>query len=210
MPPITTASLQTALNIPDFDVTAAWRQMRLDPPIPRSKPPQDGSVRGAGVLVMVYPHAGQLTTLLMRRTTDPSVHSGQISFPGGKAESCDADIIATALREAEEEVGVRVDRASILGTLTDVYIPPSHFLVTPVVVVLPHRPTFVPSPVEVAALLEMPLSHLLDPDAVKTTPMTLHGHPFNVPYYDVYGQVVWGATALILSELEGRLRVVMV
>lgn len=180
--------------------------MRMAPDLRRERPPSGVAVREAGVLVLVYPHAAGLTTLLMRRTPDPGVHSGQISFPGGSIESQDTDLTATALREACEEVGVCGNGVRVLGNLADVYIPPSQFLVRPVVATLPARPTFRPSAAEVAELIELPLVDLLHPDLKQETDMHLGGMTFRVPYYAVQGHVVWGATALMLAELEARLR----
>lgn len=218
---LTLDHLHAALTLPDFPTQDAWAQMRLDPPSPRAKPPADDSFRRAGVLVLVYPVDDTLTTVLMRRTPDPGVHSGQISFPGGSAEPFDASIEVTALREACEEVGVCETtltvkgQLTVIGQLSPVYIQPSNFMVWPVVATLDRQPRFIPNPEEVAALFELPLTDLLDEACKKTTQMMLGdsgrlaSRPYTVPYYDVEGQVVWGATALMLSELEARLRVVV-
>jgi 8-oxo-dGTP pyrophosphatase MutT (NUDIX family) len=208
MPPsITLNHLQTALALPDFDVTAARRVMNILPAERPPRPPAGVNARQAGVLVLVYPVGQALTTLLIQRTPDPGVHSGQIGFPGGSWEVDDADLQQTALREACEEVGVCGATVRVRGQLTSLYIPPSQFMVHPTVGTAAARPAFTPSPAEVAGLLELPLVDLLDPARKQTTTMTFSGLPVQVPYYDVEGHVVWGATALLLAELEGRLRV---
>lgn len=209
LPDITLDHLQTAIDLTDFDVRRAWQRMVMEPNLRRVAPPPGETPRQAGVLVMVYPHNGRLTTLLMRRTPSPGVHSGQISFPGGKHEPHDPDHTATALREACEEVGVCEKSVTLLGRLTEVYIPPSRFMVWPTVGLLDERPVFKPNPDEVAELLELPLSSLLDESRKHIKDMHLGGMTFRVPYYDVQGHVVWGATALMLSEMEARLRTVV-
>ena len=205
-PPITLDHLRAALRLPAFDVDSAWRRMHLRPnPRPRV-PPAEAAVREAGVLVLVYPAEAGLSTLLIQRAPDPGVHSGQIGFPGGGREPEDADPVATALREACEEVGVCGRDVAVLGPLAQVYIPPSGYLVWPTVGALPARPAFRPNPLEVAGLVELPLVTLLDDGIKGERDWEVGGMAFRVPYYDVAGHVVWGATALMLSELEGRLR----
>ncbi len=205
---ITLQHVREALALPDFDAPAAWRRMTLEPNIRRTTPPPGEAVRQAGVLVLLYPAQGALTLLLIRRTPDPGVHSGQVGFPGGAQEAEDADCTATALREACEEVGV-CGPVAVLGHLTPLYIPPSRYLVTPTVGAVPARPAFRPNAQEVAALLELPLPELLDDRRKRAEDWELGGAVFRVPFYDVGGHAVWGATALMLSELEARLRAVL-
>lgn len=207
-PTITLNDIRAALALPDFDSHRAWEAMRLRPHLKRTGPLDGEKPRHAAVLVLIYPVDGVLTTLLMRRTPDPGVHSGQIGFPGGSWEPGDPDYTATALREACEEVGL-CEPVTVLGHLTPVYIPPSRFLVMPTVATIPIHPVWKPNPDEVAELLELPLPHLLDANNKREKDWELGGMVFRVPYYDVDGQVVWGATALMLSELEGRLRAVL-
>ncbi|MBN2472610.1 MAG: CoA pyrophosphatase [Anaerolineae bacterium] len=208
MTTITLEQVSAALCLPDFDGQAAREAMRLHPDVPQDQPPPGADYRQAGVLVLVYPRQGALTTLLMQRTDHPGVHAGQISFPGGAAEPGDADLTATALREACEEVGVCREQVTVLGQLSPVYIPPSRFYVLPVVAALPARPAFFPSPAEVAALLEISLADLFRPESKRRTTMPLGGAALRVPCYAIEEHVVWGATALMLAELEARLRAV--
>ncbi len=206
IPTLTLEHVRAALALPDFDVDAAWRPMHLRPnPRPRFPPP-DAQTREAGVLVLVYPGEAGLTTLLIQRAPDPGVHSGQVAFPGGGREPEDSDPVATALREAHEEIGLCRADVTVLGHLTQLYIPPSGYLVWPVVGALAARPALRPNPLEVAGLLELPLAALLDEGTKHERDWELGGMTFRVPYYDVQGQVVWGATALMLSEFEARLR----
>jgi 8-oxo-dGTP pyrophosphatase MutT (NUDIX family) len=201
-------TLQSALEIKDFDGFKA--QLGMSPkgrermlPNPAMPP------RQSAVLVLAYPKLGEgLQLLLTRRTDSLRGHSGQVSFPGGSIDPEDVSHEATALREANEEVGL-CDSPRILGRLTDLWIPPSNFEVHPVVATLEHAPNLIANPTEVAQILHMPLAALIDPATKKTTQMDFRGTPVDVPYYDVDGHIVWGATAAMLSELELRLKMVL-
>jgi 8-oxo-dGTP pyrophosphatase MutT (NUDIX family) len=161
--------------------------------------------REAGVLLLLYPHTInsrglELNLVLTRRTEYPGVHSGQISFPGGRREGQES-LQATALRETMEEVGVLPDSLEIIGRLSPLYTPPSNFCIYPFVAFSATRPGFQLDPQEVAELLETPLSHLLNPAAFKEE--IWHFQEYGerrIPFFDVFGHKVWGATAMILSE----------
>lgn len=158
-------------------------------------PPNDA--RRAGVLILLFETEMELCFPLIRRTEDGSVHSGQVALPGGTFEEADEDIVQTALRETAEEIGVKAPAVEVLGRLSDLYIPPSNFLVSPVVGRIDHHPDFEPDPHEVAHIIEAPVSELLDKSRIKIT----ERFGFTVPYYDIENEVIWGATAMILSEL---------
>jgi 8-oxo-dGTP pyrophosphatase MutT (NUDIX family) len=160
-------------------------------------PPPDP--KQAGVLVLLYPCSSQLCLPITRRTETVESHKGQVSLPGGTREGGEA-LEATAVRETCEELGVCPDRWDILGPLTPLYIPPSGFLVHPYVAYAPVRPAFRPDPVEVAELIEIPLSLLLDPATVVREDWLLRGSTVQVPFFYTYGHKVWGATAMVLSE----------
>ena len=164
----------------------------------------------ASVLILLYPVDGVLTFVLMRRTEYEGVHSGQISLPGGKREDGET-FEQTAIRETAEEVGV-TDPIQIIGTLTTIYVPPSDFEIHPFVGVLPARPIWKADPVEVAEIIEVPLHLLLDDGIKGTEDWIRYGKPFTVRFYrlgDRSEHKVWGATAIILSELETRLSSVL-
>jgi len=160
--------------------------------------------RESAVCVLLYPKDEAWHLVLMRRPEYDGAHSGQISFPGGKREPEDKDLSATALRELEEESGVPVNQVQLIGQMTELYIPPSGFLVYPYVGVLNHAPAFNPDPVEVAELIEVPLSLFLDDSIIKTKKMLFKKHQieFETPYFDVFGHVVWGATCAMLYEFK--------
>lgn len=161
----------------------------------------------AAVLILLYPHPGDPHLVLMKRTSYPGVHSGQISFPGGKIETADVDERAAALREAEEETGIPSSEVEVLGKLSQLYIPPSNFLVHPFVGILHKRPEFRPDSVEVAALIEVPVAHFLDDNNRKMGEIKVRENlSIQSPYFDVFGEIVWGATAIMLGEFVEILR----
>ena len=163
--------------------------------------------RESGVLALLYPWQDTLHTVFMQRTEDGRVHSGQISFPGGSREPDDADLVQTALREAEEELGIPAQNVEVLGQLTQLYIPPSNFMVFPTLGFSPGRPTFVPDPTEVARVIEVPLATLLDPACRVQTQVRAGGNlRLSVPAFQVGGHIIWGATAMMLNELLAIVR----
>ena len=158
--------------------------------------------RKSGVLLLFYPEDGNVIFPLIKRPEYPGVHSGQIALPGGKMEPEDLNLIQTALREAEEEIGVKKDSVQILGQMTDLYIPTSNFLVSPVVGFLPEKPKLVPDQYEVSRIIPTNLSSLQDETIRRKTKLKLsNGFVLDTPYFEIDGEMVWGATAMILSEL---------
>ncbi len=159
--------------------------------------------RIACVLNLLFWEGGEWHTVLIRRSANPrDRHSGQVSFPGGRWEETDGPLVNVALREAEEEIGVPPQSVEILGQLTELYIPVSHFLVYPFVGMLKEAVAFRPQPGEVEGILLPSLSLLSMPENRKVTDISV-GQGLvirNTPYFDVEGNIVWGATAMILSE----------
>lgn len=159
-------------------------------------------VRKGGVLALFYPSNGTIYIVFIKRNEYPGVHSGQISFPGGGWEEGDKDMVATALREAEEEIGVDRLEVTPIGNLTELFIPPSNFLVTPVVGYANERPDFSPDPEEVDRILEVSLDELLDKKTMQEQEITIFPDVrIKVPCFYIEGCVIWGATAMMLSEL---------
>ena len=149
--------------------------------------------------------ASPLHIVLTRRTDALDNHRGQISLPGGSMEPGE-DAVATALREAHEELAIDPARVEVLGKLSPLYIPPSGFCIFPVVGYTPERPAFAPSPTEVAEVLEVALDHLLDPATRREEIWPLRGENVRVPFYTVGHHKVWGATAMVLCELLALVR----
>jgi len=179
-------------------------QAKMAPLVPRNFSP-DPNARIACVLALLYPKNTDWHIVLIERVTTKDKndrHSGQISFPGGGYEESDGLLARAALREAEEEIGVFSKDISIIGQLSDMYIPVSNFLVHPFVGYMDYAPDFVPQPSEVKDILEVPIPRLLDSATVQTTNLAISSglELKNVPYYSLNGHIVWGATAMMLSE----------
>ena len=158
----------------------------------------------SAVLCLFYPKNREPHFTLILRNTYKGVHSAQIGFPGGKVEEEDTSLEQTALRETEEEVGVQRDQVKIIGALTDLYIPPSGFLVHPFIGYLETAPEFIPDRTEVNKIIETPLSVLMDESIVGRKKITVSTTKLkvNYPFFDIQGETVWGATAMMLSELK--------
>ena len=161
-------------------------------------------------MIMIYSDADQrLCTVLTLRNAGLRGHSGQVSFPGGQRDSQDASLAETALRETCEEIGICADELGILGELPRFYIPASHYDVRPIVARHRGQPAFKPNPGEVASVFSFALDDLLRAKFKRAEQRLIRGRDVHVPYYAVEGHKVWGATAMLLSELEGRLRQVL-
>jgi len=175
--------------------------------IPPGYIPDMTKARMGGVLIALYPDNGSIRTVLMKRPDYTGTHSGQVSFPGGKKEPDDPDIIATALREAQEEVAIVPGDVRVLGQLTELYIPASNFLVHPVVGILESVPRLVPDAHEVERILLPDLTHFYRSDIIGEKSIPVRDNlTVRTPFYDVEGQTIWGATAMILSEFTQVLR----
>ena len=170
------------------------------------RPPEGVTPRPAAALILLAPFGDDLRLPLTVRSADLAHHSGEVSLPGGSADPGDADAAATALREAHEELGIPPATVEVLGALTPIYIPPSNFQLTAVVGYAPELPPLAPNPSEVDAVLLVALRQLLDPASVREETWERRGAQFRVPFYEVDGYKVWGATALVLSELVARVR----
>jgi len=158
------------------------------------------------VMLLFYPKGAHIYLALIKRPDYDGVHGGQISFPGGGIEQGDEDEVFTALRETQEEIGVKANLIKVLGQLSNVYIPPSNFFVFPFIGYTEHQPEFVLNDVEVTSIIEMPISILLQEEHKSTISINRKEITFEAPCYIFEGHAIWGATAIILSELEWLLR----
>lgn len=179
------------------------RALRQHQPVLR---PEFG--RAAAVLVPLLPRPDGLHVLFTERSKELRSHAGQISFPGGSVDVEDADVRAAALREAREEVGLREEHVQVLGMLDDCPTFVTGYVITPVVGVIDPgaftasgRYPWEPSPAEIAALHELPLRDFREPANLRIEMREREGQSFELYWYTVQGQVVWGATARILSQL---------
>jgi 8-oxo-dGTP pyrophosphatase MutT (NUDIX family) len=182
-------------------------QARMAPPYQRDQievmlnPP---ACKHAGALILLYPLDGRLRFPLTRRPDSVEYHKGQISLPGGSQENGES-LRQTALREAQEEVGVDAATIEVIGPLSKLYVPPSNFCIQPFVGFVAQRPNFEIETVEVAELIEAPLDALLDPATVRMEDWELRGGIWPIPFYQFGPHKVWGATAMILSEFAALL-----
>lgn len=161
--------------------------------------------RKSGVAVLLTPVNEQIHCVLMKRSIHPgNPHSGQISFPGGKKEDFDKNLEATARRETSEEIGVNLNIDELLGKLTPIFIPVSKFSVQPYVYFKQGPLEFTPDPLEVDKVFTFETNELLRTDIIQRKSIQLsQGYSQkDVPFFDIQGETVWGATAMILSELR--------
>ena len=174
---------------------APYRSKRINKP--------QNNPRYAAVLIHLYPIKNETYLTLIKRTTYDGDHSGQIALPGGKVEQEDLNSTETALREAKEETNITSKNLKIIGELTNIYIPPSNFYVTPVLALNYAKPDYILEKNEVETILEVKLSELLDSKNILNTDIKLgNGKILNTPSFKLVNEIVWGATAMILNELK--------
>jgi 8-oxo-dGTP pyrophosphatase MutT (NUDIX family) len=164
----------------------------------------------AAVLMLFYPKNGVTHLVLIHRTSYYGVHSSQIAFPGGKPEKEDKNLEATALRETHEEIGIHPEKIEIIRSFTEVYIPPSNFMVYPYMGISRHELKFKRQEEEVAGIIELSLSDFLNEQIIVNKEMkTSYAGSIEVPGFMVDNHFVWGATAMMLSELKETLKSVL-
>ena len=176
-------------------IMASETRLKLKMPSPNER------TRESAVLILFYPSDNQVFIPLILRPQYDGVHGGQMAFPGGRAEKEDENLIRTALREAQEEIGVRVSDVKVLGTLTKLFIPPSNFFVQPVIGYMTRKPDFYPDPREVDKVIEISLEDLKNPEIIGRKILNVRGVEVDTPFYDILETTVWGATAMMISEL---------
>ncbi len=157
----------------------------------------------SAVLILLFPVGDNVHTLLIQRPVYEGVHSGQVAFPGGKFEEIDIDLKQTAIRETFEEVGVPAKDVEIIGKLTDLFIKVSNFIVSPYIGYVNKQPDFIIDAYEVQKIIPVGLFSLNDSGikSIKTVSRN-NGYKIRTPYYDIDGLTVWGATAMMISELN--------
>lgn len=164
----------------------------------------------AAVLMLLYPKNDQVHIVLIERNSYEGVHSAQIAFPGGKHEKSDLGFEITALRETEEEIGISRTQVEIVRAFSPLYIPPSNFLVHPYLAIATESLHFILEPKEVASIIELPLSDFLGNGLLHETKLTTsYANNITVPAFKINEHIVWGATAMMLSELKEVLNFVL-
>lgn len=160
-------------------------------------------VKESAVLMSLFLRNGVWHTVFMLRPDGASIHSNQISFPGGKMEK-DENAMQAALREANEEIGVKENQLKIIGKLSELYIPPSHFVVQPFIGIIDPEPVFTPNQKEVHSLIEFPISSFLRHSIVleKEIFIPTFNRTIRAKYFDVNGMTLWGATAMMIQEFR--------
>jgi 8-oxo-dGTP pyrophosphatase MutT (NUDIX family) len=175
-------------------------------PMRPMQPPGDVTPRESAALLLLYPGDGELWLPLTVRSARLTTHRGEVSLPGGGSDPEDGGPVGTALREAWEELGIKPANVEVLGILSTFYIPPSNNRLTPVVGLSLAEPDLRPDPDEVEAAFSVPLRTLLDPATIREEVWERRDFRMRVPFFALEGYKVWGATALLLSELVVRLR----
>jgi len=199
-------------KIKSIPLPAEASQFKMVPPfrqqlIQRQKEAMKNAKK-AGVLALFYPNSNNEThfVLILRKAYN-GVHSAQIAFPGGKLEMQDHSLKETAIRETFEEIGVPTEHIEVVQELTEVYIPPSNFHVQPFIAISKQVPNFIKQDDEVEAIIEIPIHHFFDDNTLITKAVTTsYSVDVEVPAFKLNGHVVWGATAMMLSEIKDLLK----
>ena len=202
----TIAALKLRLSSP-LPGAEAHMQMRavpvgqFTPRFEHSKPPRPGAV-----LILLYQEGDSVRFPLIRRAEYVGAHSGQISLPGGKSEAAEGPV-ETALREAEEEIGVKREVPGFVGVLSNFFVIPSNFMITPVIASMNEVPVFTPDPYEVAGILSCSIDQLIHADAIRQKEIiAAQKYKMMAPHFEIEGAVVWGATAMMLNEFRTVLK----
>ena len=158
------------------------------------------NAKQSAVLIHIYPKNEELHIVFIQRPIYDGVHSGQIALPGGKAEEIDLGIEATALREADEELNIKSSDLKVIGKLTPIYVPPSNFMIHPIIGYQESRPNFVIQESEVASYIECKLEYLIGEDKLISSEVIAGGSRMNVKGFQLGEHFVWGATGMMIKE----------
>ena len=166
--------------------------------------------KNAAVMMLFYPKNGRTHLVLIVRNSYEGIHSAQIAFPGGKFEPKDQTYVNTALRETQEEIGIHPEQIEIIMPFTNLYIQASNFMVYPFLGISKEEIVFMPDSNEVAQIIELPLSDFLNDDLIVSAIITTsYAKDIEIPAYKINEHIVWGATAMMLSELKEVLKKVL-
>lgn len=161
----------------------------------------NNTTRKGAVLLLLFEDKNEIKTVLIHRNTYKGTHSDQMAFPGGKYDDTDITLSTTALRETNEEIGVNANDIQIIGSLSNIYIPPSNFSVQPFVGYINYKPQFIPEEKEVKEIVEIAIYDFLNTENIKKLSIKTNDYTiYDVPCWDIKNKIIWGATAMILSE----------
>ncbi len=201
-----TKSLRQRLALPLPGQEAQFKMAHAERRINSSRYKLPDDHRKSAVLIMLYESGNSIKFPLIIRPVYDGVHSGQVALPGGSFDESDITLKGTAVREACEETGVLAKNLKVIGELSDLYIPPSNFLVNPFIAIHQNKPVFIPQEREVARIVEMDVEKILDEKFIGEKTIKLNnGVSIITPVFDINGLTVWGATAMILSEFKSVL-----
>lgn len=157
----------------------------------------------SAVMILLFHVHNKLKVVFIRRSFYVGIHAGQMAFPGGRFEESDETVEQTAFREIEEEIGVSRDKIELLGRISDIYVPPSNFLISVFVGYLSEKPVYKPDEREVAEVIEVDFDEFLQPENkdVKSFHVPSANHSVEAPYYKTTQCDIWGASAMVMSEL---------
>jgi len=196
---------QKLKQILENDLPGLPAQLRMVPEIAarqRLEAQKMAIPKESSVLILFYPAGNTFNTVFIQRHEYAGVHSNQVAFPGGKSDPDDQDMYYTALREANEELGILPEKVTILGKLTDLYVPPSNYMIHPIVAFTDNKPIFLADKKEVREYFEVSISELIDHEAfTHKTIKFANGFEYHTPCFIWKNYIVWGATAMIVSEL---------
>ena len=161
------------------------------------------NAKKSAVLILLFNENEKLKVVFIRRSFYVGIHAGQIAFPGGRYEESDLTVQNTALREIEEEIGVKSDQIEIIGRLTDIYVPPSNFLISVFVGFMKEKPMFTADEREVDEIIEVDLDEFFNAGVIQEKEFVVSSNNYSVkaPYFKVKNADVWGATAMVMTEL---------
>lgn len=195
--------LRTRLNDPMPGMEASKEMFPVLRNGDRLRMEHDEEAREGAVMILLYQEGGTVRFPIIQRPIYPGVHSGQMALPGGKREQGDKDLVETALREMEEEIGVPADDVEVIGSLSSFYVAVSNFQILPVIGLTRKQPMYKPQQSEVADIISADLSHLINDAYRKEKEMVVTGGVIlRSPYFDLEGREVWGATSMMLNEFK--------
>ena len=188
--------LKVSLSLP---LPGRASQMLMAPEGKRPINPKTNK-KSASVMLLLFPENDEARLVFIKRSDYDGIHSGQVSFPGGRVEIYDEDLMETALRETYEEIGIAATEIDVIGNLTPLHIPVSNFIVYPFVGYMNYKPEFRPNPNEVKFMITSEISLFLEPSTIIKEKWDLFGELIKVPFFNIENEKIWGATAMILSE----------